>query len=175
MPTEFGPIVEDKNPTLAERVAAVPYGWAASVLSMARENEGLTFDRERLVLSIHGESDYSGDAFNRGQLVSNLETLVYMGLAASGLVLAFVSTNIGYISSDPSAIVVAGFGVVSIIWMCVCTMLGLGLPSLPNRVRVFDHTTEPLPDELESLQQQFVDGDLDEHELADRVEAVIDR
>ena len=175
MPAEFGPIVEDKNPTLPERVAAVPYGWAASVLSMGSDGKRLRFDRKRFVLSIHGESDYSGDAFNRGQLVSNLETLVYMGLAASGLVLPFVSEIIGYASGDPSAIVVAGFGVVSIIWMCVCTMLVLGLPSLPNKVRVFDHTAEPLPQELESLQQQFVDGDLDEHELADRVEAVIDR
>ena len=69
----------------------------------------------------------------------------------------------------------AFFGFLTLTWFSVCMVFAVGLPSLSKKVRVIDHTTEPLPDELESLKQQFVDGDLDEHELADRVERVIDR
>ena len=35
---------------------------------------------------------------------------------------------------------------------------------------VVDHTTEPLPDDLDDLKQQFVDGDLDDSEFERQLE-----
>ena len=175
MTAEFGPIDDERAHKLTERLTAIPYSWACSVLSTASSDTSLRFNKDRFVLSVHGESEYSGDAYNRGHLVAGVQTLVYMGIFFSGYVLSMVPRMLPYDSGGLSMYAAAFFAMLTLVWLSVCVVFAVGLPSLSKKVRVIDHTTEPLPDELESLQQQFVDGDLDEHELADRVEAVIDR
>ena len=175
MTAEFGPIDDERAHKLTERLTAIPYSWACSVLSTVSSDTSLRFNKDRFVLSVHGESEYSGDAYNRGHLVALIQTFVYMAIFFSGYLLSLLPRLLPYDSGGLSMYAAAFFAMLTLVWLSVCVVFAVGLPSLSKKVRVIDHTTEPLPDELESLQQQFVDGDLDEHELADRVEAVIDR
>ena len=168
MTAEFGP--RDVELGLMERVAAHATRYSTRLFSHMA-NITLRFNPERATLSLSGESQHPGDGFNRGLLVGVVYLLNVMLSMAVGLVAA-ETVSVGA-STAPIATAVIG---IPALFVIVGSMLvGLGSISLIQKTDVIDHTTEPLPDELESLQQQFVDGDLDEHELEDRVEAVIDR
>ena len=167
MSTEFGSDTRLDDANTAVRIASwLLDGW----LSLLPRTGDVTFgfDRQKLRLSIHGESEHSGDAYNRGQIVALLGALnVFISILPIMLIGGLTSVlgeSVAPLLLGPMTI--AAFFA---IWTVTGSM------ELTDEIEVLDHTTEPLPDDLDDLKQQFVDGDLDDNEFEAAVEQVIDR
>ena len=142
------------------------------LLSRFLSSRTMRYNRRKNKISIHGESDERMGVEEINRTIGKLSTLTAM-IFLTGMVylVEFSDFVIGYSESSFAAV----FSLIPLILSVVCVSVAVGSLQASDTCEYIDHTTEPLPQELESLQQQFVDGDLDEHELADRVEAVIDR
>ena len=168
MTAEFGP--RDVDLSLMERVAAHATRYSTKLFSdMA--NITLRFNPEQATLSLSGESQHPGEGFNRGLLVGllyllNLMLSVSVALAAAEAVSVGASTGpvVATIIAIPALFVVFG-----------SMLVALGSIRLIQKTDVIDHTTEPEPEALAELREQFVDGEIDERELAARVEEVWER
>ena len=171
MPTEFGPF-KDKDGTesgLSWWVSgSVIY---ALVKFLDRYGEkSLRYGVKKNRLSIHGECDNPRKEFRAGFLAGFLPVMALLCLVAFGAILLSIHVN------APTTISTFVVFPAMLLWALLSIHSLEGLGDRMKTMTVFDHTTPPTDDEaLESLQQQFVDGELDEHELANRVEAVIDR
>src|SRR6056297_604607 len=85
MTTEMGP--RDVDLSLAERVAAHGTRITARMVAATQDDLSIRFTPSTATLSLSGESEYSGEGFNRGLLVGTLCTLNLM-LAFGGIAMA---------------------------------------------------------------------------------------
>jgi len=118
-------------------------------------------------LSVSGESENPGDvaALNRTiGLFATIGTLLAMVCAhfvllfANGLdpASAGMLATVGHLGLIASGTVIVGMA-------CGTTITALGC-------ELVDHTTEPLPDDVDELSEQFTNGDLDQHEFEAQLE-----
>lgn len=122
----------------------------------------LNIDLDRCEISLHGESEQTGDPFSRGYLLGLLEgltalTAVYLGLMMLG--------------SGVGTPVVAVTAIISLFFFAAAFASVLSLANFT----VVDLTTEKRPAELDELAKQYVDGEIDEQELEQRSEQVVAR
>ena len=168
MTAEFGP--RDVDLSLMERIAAHATRYTTWLLSDLT-NPSLTYNPKHATLSLSGESEDSGNGYARGVLVGMLY-LHNVVLALGAIVLAGEAASV---VASVGAIVGTIVGVVSLFVMFASALVGWGSVKLMAKTDVIDHTTEPLPEALDDLQQQYVDGEIDESELAAAVEREVER
>ena len=162
MSTEFGTDTRLDDANSAVRVASwLLDGWLSLLTRFG--DVGISFDRQNLRLSMHGESEHSGDGYNRGQIVALLGVLnSFLGIVP--IVLLGELTSVLGESVAPLLLLPMTLAAFFGIWTVTGSM------ELADEIEVVDHTTEPLPDDLDDLKQQFVDGDLDDTEFEAQLE-----
>lgn len=169
MTTEMQPSADDGKRAILAKVAAPAYGLACRLGSSFRENT-IRFDGDKPAISIHGESEDSGNAFERGKLVEKIGNIATWILFAPLLAaLGFVHSvdALGIEPGGPLLVLVAASVLAYGIW---ATLAVRGMPWLADSVAVFDHTTEPV-DDCDDLKQQYLDGEIDERQLEAETEA----
>ncbi len=126
----------------------------------------IRYDTRANRLSLYGESENAGSPKKAGFLTGFIGTF---SLFTYFVVMASVAVT-GHIVADYSVLLALPF-TLSVI--CICLLLGISVEGHGKRMKqmtVVDHTTEPLPDDLDDLKQQFVDGDLDDEEFEAQLE-----
>jgi len=131
---------------------------------MQWQNTGkrLSYDYQHRRLRVSGESDNSGKTVPRIRAlygILNLHTYIWM------VVFAITAYGGATLSVEGSALALAFSAV---LWVCLGMVVGA--KAAIDRTEIIDHTTEPLPDDLDDLKQQFVDGDLDDSEFEAQLE-----
>jgi len=126
----------------------------------------IRFDPEKNRISVRGESENPGSEMKAGVLAALtpiMSVLFYSGL--------FILLGPAVETADEFS---AAAGVVVFVPFALLAVLLIGSFSghfeRVKQMRVVDHTTEPLPDDLDDLKQQFVDGDLDDQEFEQQLE-----
>jgi len=159
MTTEMGP--RDVDLTLSERVAAHGTRYTTRLVASTQDDLSIRFTPSTATLSLSGESEHRGDAFNRGLLVASV--------CMVNIMLAFGAVGIAGEAMTAAAEVSQWLGLVSIVpFVLVATVglvFGLGSAGLLFEIDVIDHTTEPAPDAVGELKERYVAGDLDDAEL----------
>jgi len=165
MTEEFGPFNDDDEPDRG--LLWTLGGWVLSAEVWLFRKAGIdtfSFDRAANRISAHGESDNPRDPFDCGYVAALLPMGAVTILLGANL---FISSLANQAVGTPIEIPMA---VVSI----VAAMIGLvGLFGVIERIpqmTVYDHTTEPTPD-VDDINQQYLDGEIDEAELEARKEA----
>lgn len=164
----FGPDTTLDELGLSERVASRLFAAWFPLANRALADQDWRFDREKLRLSVRGESEHSGDAFTRGRVVNAVWYLnSFIWILPFGFVTAL---------TEPPAGVLFPVALAGVLLLAVGTFLNvIGSTHLARKTQVVDHTTEPKPEAISDLQAQYVGGEVDVGELEDRVEAVIER
>jgi len=165
MTAEMGP--RDVDLTLVERLAGHGVRFWAWVASLDDDDPNVRFDPTTATVRVTGESEYSGDPFARARAATTLATLNIV--ITLSLVAAITMAPL------PSGVLLAPYAVLSLSFMLLCGAIGYGSASLIDKINVVDHTTEPAPDALDDLQQQYVDGEIDEEQLDERAAEVWER
>ena len=131
---------------------------------MQWQNTGkrLSYDYQHRRLRVSGESENSGETVPRIRAlygILNLHTYIWMVVFA-------ITVYAGTMLSVEGTLLAAAVG--AVLWVCLGMVVGA--KAAINRTEIIDHTTEPLPDDLDDLKQQFVDGDLDDSEFEAQLE-----
>ena len=139
---------------------------AAIFSTLDRIGYPIRFDAEKNRISVHGESENPGSEMKAGVLAAItpiMSVLFYSGV--------FILLGPAVETADEFS---AAAGVVVFVPFALLAVLLIGSFSghfeRVKQMRVVDHTTEPLPDDLDDLKQQFVDGDLDDTEFEAQLE-----
>jgi uncharacterized membrane protein len=154
-----------------ERFAARITEYVTPLVSALSDDLAARFDGQHATLSLSGESEYSGNAFNRGLLVG----LVYL----FDILLAVATFSV--VAGGTKAAIEIGpwVGLAALVpflfTAAAMLVLVVGAAGLLFKTNVVDHTTEPAPDELDALREQYVDGEIDEQELGERAGEVWER
>jgi len=164
----FGPDTTLDEVGIFERAASRFFTAWFPPVERALADQQWRFDREKIRLSVHGESEYSGDAYSRGQVVNTLWFLNSLLPVLLVTLLSFIRPPVG------SVLFWAVGGSLVLLALFACANV-LGSVDLSSEIQVIDHTTESTPEAVADLQEQYVDGNLDGDEFEARVEAVIDR
>ena len=168
MTAEMGPVESDSD---GFRWFA-PLGrwniWAATKLTSAvgrvMDNPArMHFDPSANRLTFTGESEFSGDEFARGYMVSLLLFLtVLTDVYAVSFAIGAVSTlGLPQVLTVPLALLLP---------VCALSSIHASMAT-----EVVDLTTAKRPDELDELAEQYVDREIDEDELERRSEQVVAR
>jgi len=164
----FGPDTTLEEVGLSERLASWLFARWFPLANRALADQEWRFDREKLRLSVRGESEYSGDAYSRGRVVN---TLWYLNSFIWILPFGFVTAL-----TEPPAGVLFPIASAAVLLLAVGTFLNVaGSTDLARETQVVDHTTEPTPDAISDLQAQYVDGEVDTDTFEERVGEVIER
>jgi len=162
MTTEFGSDTRLDDANSAVRVASWLLDAWLSLLPRPGD-VSFRFDRQKLRLSIQGESEHSGDGYNRGQIVALISALNCMISIVPIMLIGELTTVVGE-SLAPLLLLPMTLAALFAIWTVSGSM------ELTGEIEVVDHTTEPLPHDIQELSQQFVDGDLDDSEFEAQLE-----
>jgi len=165
MTAEHGPLAEDESKR--------EIGWhisgmmVSSVVQVFRlRTNSIRYDRHKNRISLHGESQNPGSPYKAGviaALVPLSAFMMYIGVAAMFWQLPNALSSYSEVLSGA----VGGLYLGIVITLVTCT---IPLLERIKQMSVVDHTTEPLPDDLDDLKQQFVDGDLDDSEFEAQLE-----
>jgi uncharacterized membrane protein len=156
MTVEMGP--RDVDLGLRERFAGQFirfWAWAVGVVS---DDVDLRFRVPTATLILSGESEHSGDEYERGSLAATLISVNEMAMMA---VMAY--SGIGTMSLTAAPSVAIAF--LLLIAACVAGVSLVGSASLTTSINVIDHTTEPAPDAVDELKERYVAGEIDDAEL----------
>ena len=167
MTTEMGPR-DDGELTLSERAAARLMDWLVRGLDLLADEGRIRFNAATATLSLSGESEQPDDAFSRGKIVAMLA-------ATTAVVSVMPVMLISTLFEVPNPVVTAVGAVGTAVSGVVGIFMVSGVVDLLDKITVLDHTTEPAPDALDELHQQYVDGEIDESELGDRAAEVWER
>ena len=130
------------------------------------------YDRERATLTFSGESEYSTDEFRRGQgamaVAAGGALWPVWALLGSTMAMRAVAETFGAVAATP-------FALLSLTLMVFTMLCFSGLWSVMDSISVVDHTTEPAPDAIDELQEQYLNDEIDEQELGDRAAEVWER
>ena len=166
MTAEFGP--RDVELGWKERFAGRMASAVCRLVDSEIDDKSVRFNPDTATLTVGGESEHSGDALRRGTYVGALflftNTIAWMILA-----LLNALSGTGSFIVDTAVL----FGITTTAVIIYANMAGSF--NLLTKTDVIDHTTEPEPEALAELREQFVDGEIDEPELAARVEEVWER
>ena len=166
MTAEFGP--RDVELGWKERFAGRMASAVCRLFNSEIDDKSVRFNPDTATLTVAGESEHSGDALRRGAYLGALflftNTIGWMIL----LLLNALSGTGPFIVDTALLIGIIATSVVIYVNM-------VGSFNLLRKTDVIDHTTEPEPEALAELREQFVDGEIDERELEARVEEVMQR
>jgi len=159
MSTAFGSTDTLADCSLSERMAARLFSWWVPLLNALLDRGSVRFDRERVRIGLHGESEHPGDGYTRGMAVAGL----WLGNAALS---ALPVLLIGEMPVPESLVL----QVVLLVALVSSTALfyggAIGSCSLIFETELVDHTVPEQPrEELAAAREAFVDGDLDEAEF----------
>ena len=144
-----------------------PMFWVVTkLLNQVSDEKTYRYDLDNNRISVSGVSETPGDVagHNRG-----------VGLmAATGVMLSMMFTMLIIVPMQswgpPSGMLDAGVRLFLLACATGCILMASATASTALACEVVDHTTEPLPDDLDDLKQQFVDGDLDDSEFEAQLE-----
>jgi len=170
MTTEFGD--HDAALTLRQRFAGISIVGAVALVNYISDDAYRKYDRQRARLSVYGESENAGDGFQRGREVSDIASIAMLGPVLPTMLLLVFSGGVAELVGPLVALPVSVLGFVSGVYPLA--NVG-GLMGLTTKISVVDHTTAPTPEALDDLQQQYVDGEIDEQELDERAAEVWQR
>ena len=166
MTAEFGP--RDVELGWKERFAGRMASAVCSLVNSETDDKTLRFNPDTATLTVAGESEHSGDALYRG---TNVGALFLFTNTIAWMILASLNALIGTGSFIVDTALLIGIIATSVV--VYANMAGSF--NLLSKTDVIDHTTEPEPEALAELREQFVDGEIDERELEARVEEVMAR
>lgn len=169
MATEMRPTSDGDRHTILAKAAAPAYGLVCRLGSLFGEST-VRFHADKPAISIHGESENSGNAFERGKLVEKIGTLATFILFAPLLGMLILARSVNLLGIQPGGplLVLAVTGVTAYgVWAALAVR---GMPRLADRVSVIDHTTEPV-DDCDDLKDRYLSGELTEAELEAETEA----
>jgi len=165
--TEMGPRDDDEL-TVSERAAGRMMDYIVRAFDHSIDDGAIRFNPETATLSLSGESERPGDRFSRGKIVAAL----CMGTALLSMMPLFFVAELMAVGNPYLA-------ALGCLLTAVCGVSAIfitsGATDLINKVTVYDHTTEPAPDALDDIQQQYVDGEIDEEQLGERTAEVWER
>ena len=169
MSSAFGSSDTIADCSLSERVAARVLSAWLPLLDAVAEGVRVRFDREQLRLAIHGEHEEPTEAYDAGQAVSFLW--------GANAMFAFLPLGIASSLPNPEpGLLSAAVAAVSLVAIAAFVVVVLGSIGCITKTELVDHTVPKQPEEeLAGLQERFVNGDLDEEELAAEAERVIER
>ena len=167
MTAEFGP--RDVDLSTTERVGARSIELLVRFMNWKTlDHKTLRFRTDSATFVVSGESEHSGEGYARGKAVAGVCLAAcifpFVALLSLGPAVTFLPAPLDAVGS-----------------LLLGLSMGLALVNLTGALDVFkkadviDHTTEPDPERLTELREQFVDGEFDERELAARVEEVMTR
>jgi len=162
----------DATPTLRQRFAGISVAGAVALMNYVSDDAYGRYDRDTARLSLYGESENAGDAYERGRAVSSMTTVAVFGPMLPALALAVLADVMITAGGETAALLpwLLGLSVTS-----YAVTNAFGMIGLTQKIGVVDHTTEPTPDALDDLQRQYVDGEIDEQELDERAAEVWER
>jgi len=171
MSTTFGSTDTLADCSLDERLAARLLSAWVPLVDAQFDRGGIRFDRDRLRIALHGESEHPGDGYTRGMVVMALWAMNAMFAMLPVGVLAAVP-----VSDSASVVLLAALVSAMVVTATVGTVLAMGSVGALNKTELVDHTVPEQPrEELAAAREAFVDGDLDEAEFGARVEEVLER
>lgn len=155
MTVKIGPLGDGSDGfSMLEQYAAI-FFLPAFVLLDYSVTPSINYDWRNNILRLHGESNSPGDEYNRAMIVALSAMLVMT--AVYGFILQFS----GWMQAF--AILFGGPALVGSVYVVV-------------NCEVIDHTRGKVKDEaLVELQEQFAEGEMDQAEFEERVEAKLDR
>jgi len=168
MTAEMGP--RDVDLGWTERLAGRAIAPLVALFNYIVDGPTVRYRSRTATVALSGESEHPGDGFNRGILVS---LLLFSNILAWLMPMLVLSDTIQQTAAGSP-----------VFWVASALMLPVGAFSLLNlfgtmgllmKTDVVDHTTEPAPDALDDLQQQYVDGEIDEEQLGERTAEVWER
>jgi len=166
MTAEFGP--RDVELGWKERFAGRMASAVCRLLDSEIDDKSVRFNPDTATLTVAGESEHSGDALRHGTYLGAL-FLFTNTIAWAIMPLLYALTGTGSFIVDTVVL----FAIITTSVVVYANMAGSF--NLLTKTDVIDHTTEPEPEALAELREQFVDGEIDERELAARVEEVMTR
>jgi len=170
MTTEMGP--RDGDLCWRHRLAGYSVKGAVAFMNGVSDDARGRYDRVKGLLSLYGESDHAGDAFVRGRHVSAVTSIAMLG----PILLIMLCLVAGAVTQALFGAAVAAVPMTLGFVLNVAALINaVALLGLSKHIGVIDHTTEPAPDALDDLQQQYVDGEIDESELGERAAEVWER
>lgn len=169
MSSVFGP-VETEEPTGMKAVmfylGRLGLASAAAILSTVMQIRDsdiqMSYDYQKNSLKLSGESDKSGDDFHRGYVLGLLLTLVSL-ISVIGM-----SYTGDLASSVESPFIVS----VSFVSMSLYALTFIGAIEATAQCEVIDHTTKPFEVD-ESIEKAYMEGEIGEEELEEKLEADI--
>ena len=165
MTVEIGPLDDDEPDT--DSLSWLISGKLLSVsvrLWRGLGADSIRYDDEKNRLSIRGESDRAGCQFRGGYLIGLVSVMAVLQAV-------MVAVLFGHIGSLSESFIFHTVMLLLMLAVALPTLVSLdGLGERMRSMTVYDHTTEPLPDDLDDLKQQFVDGDLDDSEFEAQLE-----
>jgi len=160
MTTEMGD--HDADPTIRQQVAGYSVVVAVKLMNHVSDDAYGRYNRHEARLSLYGESEDAGDAYERGRSVSAVTSIAQMW---PGFVMVLMAV-LGAPVAAAGGVLVSS--VVTFVMLAVTLFAAgnsLGIIGLTKKIGVVDHTTEPTPDAVDELKERYVAGDLDDAEL----------
>jgi len=167
MTTEMGP--RDVDLSWYERLSARAIKYISVVFGTFDSGSRVHFRPETATISITGESEQAGEPYQRGILV----TLLFMINVFIWLLPVELLNALGQQAGSGPVLWASTAALIPLMLFIIVN--ALGTLTLLTKTDVVDHTTEPAPEELDDLQQQYVDGEIDESELGERAAEVWER
>ena len=151
----------------SERLAARSTAVCAKLFNMTPGLQRMAYDPQTATLAFSGESEYTGDEFERGADTFAL----YVVNAFIGALIFLLVFDITRTVAPGTALSLLGIPVIlgAGIFMMVN---GIGSMRLSKKTRVVDHTTKPTPDAIEDMQAAYLADEIDERELEAQAEEV---
>ena len=170
MTTDMGP--RDGELSWRHQLAGFSIKGAVALMNAVSDDARGRYNASKGLLSLYGESEDAGDAFVRGRHVSAVTSIAMLGpiLLIMLFVLAGGVTQALFGAAVATVPMGIGFIVNVAALINAAAMIGV-----TQEIGVIDHTTEPAPEELDALKDQFVDGEIDEQELGERAAEVWER
>ena len=168
MTVEMGP--RDVDLSLDERFAARITQHVTPLTGLS-DSVSVRFDPRRATLSLSGESEYTGDEFKRGLLVA----LVYLFNVMLAVCTILLTAEAAEFAAETSPVLGAAALVPFLFLSLTGITFAFGSLGLMFKTDVIDHTTEPAPEEIQDLKEQFVGGEIDKDELGERAAEVWER
>ena len=170
MSTTFGSTDTLADCSLDERLAARLLSAWLPLVDAQFDNGGIRFDRDRLRIALHGESEQPGDGYTRGMVVMGL----WMMNALLGTLPVWLVTGLSPLQSPPLPVALVAI-VALLATASVAITLAMGSVGALVKTELVDHTVPKQPDAVDDLKDRYVAGDLDDAELEREAAEVWDR
>ena len=148
-------------------IAGRPMFWlVTAMMNHTSDETELRYDLDNNRISISGTSENPGDVPGHNRGVGMMAAVGVMISMACAMMLTVAGVSMG----GPTGILESVTYLLLMGSALGYVLLAMSVGTTAVCCEVVDHTTEPLPDDLDDLKQQYVDGDLDDTEFEAQLE-----